>query len=395
MYRGYKVRIFPTPEQANELKKHNDAKRALWNYLIALQEGRYKQRGLGVMSSFTMAKEIKLLKLQPEYFWLNEVSARTLCQVCRDLEEAYKLYFRKIHGIPKYKKKKDDNVHFPLGDRGTETYFVDDEFIKIPKLEKLRYTSDFSLPKGYGQKLYNPRLSYDKASEKWFVAFSLKCEKQAVELTGKSVGIDLGVKELAVVAIDDKKLVFHNINKSKRMRAIEKKKRYIRKTISRKYRTYNKTGTLKKGEQWEKSKNIEKYEQIFRRLCAKQANIRKNYIHHITRQLVDMLPNKITMEDLNVTAMKKNRHLSRAISEQGFNNFIQTMKYKCEEYGIEFVQVPMFYPSSKLCSCCGYKNKSLKLKDREWTCPNCGTHHDRDYNAAINLMNYTETQYNS
>lgn len=205
------------------------------------------------------------------------------------------------------------------------------------------------------------------------------------------MGIDLGVKELATVAVGDKKLVFYNINKSKRMRSLEKKKKHIKRAINRKYRTFNGCGTPKKGHRWNKSKNIEKYEQILREIETKQANIRKNYIHQATRQLVNMLPKRVVMEDLNVKGLLKNRHLSKAIFEQNFYFFIQTMQYKCEEYGIEFVLADRWYPSSKICSNCGHKKVDLKLKDRVYVCPVCGLEIDRDYNAAKNLMNYTNS----
>ena len=137
-------------------------------------------------------------------------------------------------------------------------------------------------------------------------------------------------------------------------------------------------------------KSIEKYEQMLREIEFKMSNIRHNYIHQITRQLVNMLPERVVMEDLSVTNMRRNRHMSKLILEQNFNLFIRTMKYKCEEYGIEFILADRWFPSSKLCSNCGHKKNDLKLKDRTYICPVCGLEIDRDYNAAINLMNYTE-----
>lgn len=168
--------------------------------------------------------------------------------------------------------------------------------------------------------------------------------------------------------------------------------KHIKRVIARKYNAFNIEKELYiKGAVWNKSKNIEKYEQILREIEAKQSNIRKNYIHQITRQLVNVLPERVVMEDLNVSGMLKNRHLSKSISEQNFYFFIQTMQYKCEEYGIEFVLADRFYPSSKICSNCGHKKVDLKLKDRIYVCPVCGLEIDRDYNAAKNLMNYTNS----
>lgn len=382
--------MYPTPEQEHKFIQHNDAKRAFWNYLIALQEARHNVRHVGVMSAYTMAKEIKLLKMQDEFKWLNDISARMLNRVCADLEESYDLFFRKIHRYPKYKSKKKDEIRFPIDYRGTATYFADNLYVQIPKVGRVKYKTNYKVPVGIGNDLYNARISYIKSSKKWILSFALKCESQAVKLNEEHMGIDLGIKELAVVAFGKQNLVFHNINKSKRMKVLEKKKKHIKKTIDRKYRVHNGTGTLSKGQTWEKSKHIEKYEQILREIETKMSNVRHNYIHQTTRILVNMLPEKVTMEDLKVKNMMKNRHVSKYIWEQNWSMFIECMKYKCEEYGIEFIQADRLYPSSKTCSGCGHVKKDLKLKDRTYICPICGLKIDRDYNAAINLMNYTE-----
>ena len=361
--------------------------------MLALQIARY-ENGRKHLSAFDMCKELTYMRKECEFEWLNEVSLHSLQQVCRDLEQAYKMYFKRSGKRPKFKKKKMRSISFPLAQSIHNTYFKNkNEFVTI-KIKHIKCDHNYNIPIGRKDKGHNPicdpQIQYIKSSRKWILTFVMECEKQAPELIDESMGIDLGVKELAVVALGDKKIVFHNINKSKRMRQLEKKRKYIQRVIDRKYRTYNGFGTPKKGQTWEKSKNIEKYEQMLREIDAKMSNIRHNYIHQITRHLVNMLPKRVVMEDLNVSTMVKNKYLSKSISEQNFYFFIHTMKYKCEEYGIKFVQADRWFPSSKLCSYCGCKNTELTLNDREWTCQNCGMHHDRDYNAAINLMNYTE-----
>ena len=387
MYRRYTVRLFPTPKQEELMWKHVHVCRFVWNYMLALQKSRY-ENGRKYMSRFDMCKELTIMKKECDFAFLNEVSRHSLELVFKNMDDAYKMFWNKKHAFPKFKKKDRSKFSYPVGADRNATYFTDDNFIQIPKVGKVKCLEKFS---SVDFKLMCPQIEYKKSSGKWILTFSIECENQVRELTSESMGIDLGIKDLAVVAVGDKKMIFGNINKSKRMRALKKKKKHIQRTISRKYRTFNGFGTPEKGQTWQKSRQIEKYEQILREIEAKMSNIRKNYIHKITRELVNMLPERVVMEDLDVTSMLKNKHLTCSISEQNFYFFIQTMKYKCEEYCIEFVQADRYFPSSKLCSCCGYKNKSLKLKDREWTCPNCGTHHDRDYNAAVNLMNYTET----
>ena len=196
------------------------------------------------------------------------------------------------------------------------------------------------------------------------------------------MGVDLGVKDLAVVEFNNEKIVFHNINKSKKVRILKKRIQHTQRTISRKYECN------RKGSKYFKTNNILKEETKLRKLHYRLANIRNNYIHQTTHSLVKLLPKRVVMEDLNVTGMMSNRHLSKAIQEQGFNEFIRQMRYKCEWNNIEFVQVDRFYPSSKTCSNCGCIKSNLKLKDRTYVCEDCGFTIDRDYNAAINLSRY-------
>ena len=368
--------MFPTPEQEELMWKHINSCRFVWNYMLGLQIGRY-ENGRKYMSFFDMSKELTYMKKHE--LWLSEVANHSLQQTCRDLDKAYKGFFNKIHGKPKFKSRKKAKLSFPLDQNIGSVYFIENETVCLPKIGKVKYQTNYKLPMGRKAKLCNPRVQYIKSSKKWILTFALEYENQIFELNDISMGIDLGVKELAVAACGDNKIVYHNINKSKRMRRLNRKKRHIERAISRKYRTNG---------NYDKTKSIEKYEQILREIEAKIANIRVNYLHQTTRQLVNLLPKRVVMEDLNVSGMMKNKHLSKAIGEQGFFAFREYMKYKCEEYGIEFVVVDRFYPSSKICSDCGHKKVNLKLNDRVYVCPVCGLEIDRDYNAARNLMNY-------
>lgn len=329
-------------------------------------------------SDFDLIKMLTPLKKQEEYIWLNEVSNTSLQIVCRDLGRAYKNFFKSGFGLPKFKSKKKSKPSYPV--RCDGVYFLK-ESVKIEKLGIIKYKTNYQISLGKNVKLYNPRISL--INNKWILTVGYECENQTVELTDKFIGIDLGVKELAVVAHGDKKdndcLVFKNINKSTKMKKFQKKLKRLQRNQSRKYVT-NKS--------FEKTSNILKIEKQIRELQYHIANIRHNYIHQATHSLVELLPRKVVMEDLNVSGMMKNKHLSRAIGEQNFYEFIRQMKYKCEEKGIEFIQVDRFYPSSKTCSSCGCIKSDLKLSDRTFICECCGNVIDRDYNAAINLMKY-------
>lgn len=374
MIKSYKIRIFPTKDQEQLIYKHIGCCRFIWNYMLDLQNTRYKNKEK-YLSAFDMIKLLSPLKKQKEYEWLNEVSNISLCNICRDLDKAFQNLFKKIKKHPKFKSKKTSRLAYPL--RYDGTYFKSSNTLQIEKLGKVKCKTDVNFPLGKDIKITNPRLINQNG--KWLVCFGMESENQASTLTDKPMGIDLGVKELMVVAYGDEEIIFHNINKSKKMRLLEKRKKHTERSISRKYRTNN---------SYEKTNNIIKEENKLRKLYAKQTNIRNNYIHQCTHTLVSLLPSRVVMENLNVNGMMKNKHLSKTIMEAKFYEIIRQMQYKCEWLGIPFLQVDRFYPSSKTCSRCGTVKHNLKLKDRIFTCESCGLTIDRDYNASLNLQRY-------
>lgn len=374
MIRTYKIRLFPTKEQEQLFYKHIGACRFIWNWGLDTQINYYQKTGKKY-SGYDLMKMLTPLKKIEEYSWLNEVSNASLQTILLDLDRAYKNFFKSGFGFPKFKSKKRAKKSFPV--RCNATYFYDEIYAQIPSIGKVRYQTNYNIPIGKNIKFSNPRISL--VNEKWILTVGIECENKAIDLTGSSMGIDLGIKDLAIVAVGNEKLVFKNINKTNKMRKLNKKLKHLQRKAARKYHTNG---------SYDKTNNILKTEAQIKELSYHISNIRQNYIHQITRQLVDMLPYRVVMENLNVSGMMKNRHLSKAVQEQCFFYFIQTMKYKCEEYGIEFIQADRFYPSSKTCSSCGCIKKDLKLSDRTYICSECGTVIDRDYNAAINLMQY-------
>lgn len=376
MIKSFKVRIYPTKSQEALMWKHIGSCRFIWNYMLSEQE-RLHDLGERHLSAFDMINLLKPLKNDGEHEWLYEVSSTSLQIACQDLDKAYKSFFKKQSGFPKFKSRKRSKSNFPT----RETIYFKDGKVTIEKLGKVKYKTDFDLPQGRDAKFSNPRISF--INGKWILTFGMECENQAPELTEKKVGIDLGVKDLAVVAIDDESMVFHNINKSQRVRKLKRKILHLQRSISRKYEQ-NRVGN-----KYCKTNNILRQEIKLRRLHARLSNIRSNYIHQCTHYIVSKLPCRVVMEDLNVSGMMKNKYLSKAIQEQCFFEFIRQMKYKCEWNGIEFIQVSRFYPSSKTCSNCGCIKHDLKLSDRTYSCSECGFVIDRDLNAAINLMRYS------
>lgn len=378
VFKSYKIRIFPTREQEQKMWNHIGACRFIWNYMFEYQEQLHK-RNEKHLSAFGMIQLLKPLKNDGEHDWLYDVSNTSLQRICHDLADAYIRFFNEVANHPKFKSKKKSKPSYPASFENF--YFKDENVLNIEKIGKVKYKTDLQFPFGWDKKRYsNVRISYK--DKKWYVSFSMPFESQERQLTDSSMGIDLGIKDLATVEFNGEQITFHNINKSKQIKDLKRKLVHIQRSISRKYEQN------KQGNKFVKTNNIIKEEDKLRKIYARITNIRHNYIHQTTYKLVSLLPARIIMEDLNISGMIKNKHLSRAIGEQCFFEFIRQMKYKSEWNGIKFVQANRFYPSSKTCSGCGCIKSDLKLSDRIYICNECGLVIDRDYNAAVNLSRY-------
>ena len=374
MYKGYTIRIYPTKDQEELLRKHIGCCRFIWNQMIEVQKTRY-QNDEKYLNHFGMIKLITLIK--KEYEWLNEVSNHSLQLICKDVNTAYQRFFKKISNYPRFKNKKKSKLSYPVRSESNALYFKEN-VVQISKVGKVKYKADYkNLNLEEISKFNNVRISNE--NDKWILTFSIEYENQ-VQTTEKkgNLGIDLGVGRLAVVSHNGKKLEYKNINKSKRIKQLKQKLKHVQRVISRKYEVGNKLNEKK----YQKTNQILKYEKLLKRIYRKISNIRKDQRHKITRELVNLNPAVVIMEDLNVKGMMKNKHLARAISEMGFYDFIRIMKYKCEESNIKFFQVDRFFPSSKTCSQCGCIHKNLKLSDRIFECPSCGFTIDRDFQCG-------------
>lgn len=375
MIKSFKIRIYPTKAQEALIWQHIGACRYIWNWMLTKQQELYAV-GEKHLSAFGMMKLLTPLKSDGDHEWLYDVSNASLQIVCRDLQQAYDKFFKKVSGYPKFKSRKRIKPSYPV----RQNIWFSGNIVTIERLGKVKFKTDFTFPEGTGYKFSNPRIT--NRNGKWILSFGMECENQAPKLTDMSMGIDLGIKDLAIAECNGQ-IVFHNINKSKKMKELCKKQKHLQRSISRKYEEN------KQGKKYIKTKNIERLENKLRKLYCHISNIRQNYIHQCTHALVSLLPYRVVMEDLNFQGMMKNRYLARAIQEQCLYEFIRQMKYKCERNGIEFIQANRFYPSSKTCSCCGNIKRDLKLSDRTYKCDICGIKIDRDYNAAINLSKYT------
>ena len=369
-----KIRLKPTKEQEEIMWKSVGVMRFIYNWTLNKQEINYKNGGKFITDGI-IRKELTQLK-KTKLSWLKEVSNNVAKQAVKDCCNAYKNFFKGLAKKPKFKNKK----------RSRPSFYNDTCKLKVKNnktilLEKIGWIKTAEqLPIC---KYYNPRITYD--NKYWYISVGIDIELEKQQLSNISLGIDLGLKDLAICS-DGK--VFKNINKTKKVKKLEKRLKQKQRKCSKKYEL-NKIKKEGGGScQFIKTKNIIKIEKDIRLLHRKLANIRNNYLHQVTTSIAKTKPYRIVIEDLNVSGMMKNKYLSDSIRKQCFRKFRQYLTYKTELYGIELVIADRWYPSSKTCSQCGSIKKDLKLKDRVYRCPHCGAVIDRDYNAALNLSMY-------
>lgn len=366
-----KVRLKPTKEQEEIMWKSVGAMRFIYNWTLNKQEINYKNGGKFIQDGI-LRKEITQLKKE-ELSWLNEVSNNIPKQSVKDACSSYKRFFKGLANKPKFKSKKKNRPSFyndPIKLK------VKEKKVLIEKVGWIKTSEQLPICK-----YYNPRITYD--NKYWYISIAIDIELEKQQLSNISLGIDLGLKNLAICS-DGK--VFKNINKTKKVKKLEKRLKQKQRKCSKKYEL----NKIKKGGdcQFVKTKNIIKIEKDIQLLHRKLKNIRNNYIHQITTEIVKTKPFRIVIEDLNIKGMLKNRHLSDSIRKQCFYKFREYLTYKCEKYGIELVVANRFFPSSKTCSHCGNIKNNLRLSDRIYVCEECGAIIDRDLNASINLSMY-------
>ena len=369
-----KVRLYPTEIQEQKLWQSVGTARFIYNWTIARQEENYKNGGKFI-SDNDLRKEITQLK-KSELQWLKEVSNNVAKQAVKDACDSYKRFFKGLADKPRFKSRKKSKPSFYNDNCKLK---VEDKSVLIEKVGWINI-KPYSIP--LGVKYSNPRISFD--GKYWYISVGVERELSKVKLTDESIGIDVGVKYLAICSNG---MTFKNINKTKEVKRLKKVLKRKQRKVSRKYEI----NKIKKGGenrcQFKKTNNIIKLEKEIRLLHRRLTNIRSNHIHQATNKIVKIKPSRVVMETLNIKGMMKNRHLSKAIAEQCLYEFKRQIQYKCKKYGIEFVEADKWFPSSKTCSYCGAINKDLKLKDRVYQC-SCGLKIDRDLNASINLSRY-------
>jgi putative transposase len=384
MIKGVKVQLIPNNKQKTKLFQCAGVARWAYNWTLGKQQENYKNGGKFI-SDGDLRKELTQLKKLPEYQWLNNYSNNITKQAIKDACDAYQRFFNGLAKFPQFKSKKksdpkfyQDNIKIQF--TGTHVKFeklTDSRKSNKQKLNWIKLVEKERIPYGVNVKYINPRVSFDGLN--WFISVGIECDDIAEKPNSEGIGIDLGIKDLAICSDES---TYKNINKTSKVKKIKKKLRRKQRQVSRKYER------SKDGNKFIKTKNIKKLENDIRKIHYRLTGIRHDYSHQITSEIVNRKPMFVVIENLNVRGMMKNRHLSKAVQEQRFHEFERQLKYKAEWNGIKVIVTDRFFPSSKLCSCCGSVKKDLKLSDRIYVCNDCDNVIDRDYQASINLKNY-------
>ena len=381
MIKTIRVMLIPNNKQKTKLFRYANTARFAYNWALGREKENYKN-GDKFISDGDLRKEFTQLKKTEEYSWLNEVSNNVTKQAIKDACNAYKRFFKGYSKFPKFKSRKfstpsfyQDNVKIQFSDTHIKVEgFATSKKKNKQKINWIRLAEHNRIPTDC--KCTNPRIKYDGLN--WYLTVGIEYENSTAIPSNDGIGIDLGIKDLAICSDSNK---YKNINKTQKVKKLEKQKRRLQRSISRSYEKN------KKGVSYCKTKNVIKKEKLLLKLNHRLTNIRKDYLHQTTSEIVKREPSFICIEDLNVSGMIKNKHLSKAVQQQGFYEFRRQIEYKSAWNNIPVIIADRFFPSSKLCSCCGSIKKDLKLSDRIYKCE-CGNVIDRDFQAALNLKRY-------
>lgn len=391
MLRGMKIALDLTDEQVQQMWKSAGVARWSYNYAITRDREHY----LNYLEDNTLPKTLTEGQIRKEltvlknttHPWLKEVGSNVIKQAVKDWNDARIRFFKGLGKAPKYKSR---NISKP-------SFYVNYESLRRVnggfRGEKLGFVKTTQplprVPKGSHYK--NPRISFD--GKYWYLSFSYEVLDISVDLTDLVIGVDLGVKNLATLSTGE---FIENINKSRRVKQLEKQLRREQRHLARQMQSNTKGYlTTANGDRkpiykrpLELCSNIQETKRKIKLIHRKLHSIRMNHLHQTTFYLVKQLPKGIVIEDLNVKGMLKNKHLAKHIQNAMFYEFRRQLEYKCLQYGIYLVVADRFYPSSKTCSYCGSIKSDLKLKERVYRCDSCGLEKDRDLNAAENLAYY-------
>lgn len=370
MLRAVKIRLYPNKTQEQTLNKVLGCYRFVYNQMLALKQNAYKTDKTNLkVTDLSKWFHGTLLK-DEQYAWLKEQNTKVMKQAIRQMDGAYQKFFKQHNGFPKFKTNKDkQSAMFPYEAISKHNTFETRHISLTTPLKNIKFRcSDLYLSRlqKYNKNIRSATLSKTKSGN-FFLSILIEIEDAELkrfEHTNKQVGIDLGVKDFVITSDGE---VFENKHFFKKE---EKQIKKLQRQLSKKVKGSN---------------NRKKAQICIAKLFERITNKKSAYIHYVANELLSYF-DTIFMEDLNVQGMLRNHHLAKAIQEVGFYKFKETLVSKALVNDKQVVFIDRFYPSSKTCSVCGYKKRDLRLSDREWVCPKCGTNHDRDINAAVNIL---------
>ena len=375
MLKSFKTEINPTSEQKVKINRTIGTCRYIYNFYLSHNKTLY-DKGERFMSgkSFSVWLNNEYIPDNPDKGWIKEVSSKSVKKSIEDGYIAFKSFFKNQSGFPKFKKKGKSDVKMYFVKNNPKDCRCERHRINIPTLGWVRLKEKGYIPTSKDGWVIKSGTVSIKAG-RYYVSVLIEVpDTEIADNSNEGIGIDLGLKDFAIVSNGK---TYKNINKSARLKKLEKQLYREQRCLSRKYENLKKGGVTQRA-------NIQKQKLKVQKLHQKMENIRTDYINKTIAEIVKTKPSYITIEDLNVKGMMKNRHLSKAVVSQKFYEFRTKLKNKSDENGIELRIVDRMYPSSKLCHCCGAIKKDLKLSDRIYKC-DCGYMADRDYNASLNL----------